>query len=718
MPILLGISLLLASPSGAAGVQGAQDIPPDTYRDTTARDLVERGQRARSVSVEGLESFEGRLWERIYVGVSAARFRRERGVFREERSARFRWSRTDGNLILWDGARRDIPIVGISSDPGAAVEGMFEEDSEEARSELVNDLHGTTSITPFHFHSSSDRILFGGGNWALHPLSDTAAHHYRYRSGDTLRVHLPGMDEAVQLVEVLVEPRRHDFRLISGALWFEPETGTLARATFRPAAPFTIPVNASISGGISGRIARSLAAEIHYISVDHGLFDFRWWIPRRFTFEGEARVGGLVRFPVSAEWSLSALVANEAPGPELQIGDLPEGWRMAVTDSTGPYGLPTTVVTPPIEVLSSSPRISPPGDLAAQAFSRGELDEIERVLRRLPAAPGSRRPQVYWGLASGVTRYNRVEGLASGIAVEMELTREWSAEGTIRLGIADLEPTGELRFLRDTRRQQGHISLYRRLQPSSEWAEHSLSSSLGTFLWGSEYTPYHRAWGGEAVLTREQVYTAWEVRGFAERHGSVERNTDFHLGKLLNGDSLPMNPPATQGDWFGAGATFRWQSGIDPSRMRAFGRFSAEGAGGTSSYGRGWGSVALAIPVRSAFVLGVEGGGGRTFGDPPLQRLFFPGGSSIFRFSQPGKVSGEAFWFARGEVGTHFPGARLILFSDLLEVGDPSRLGTGRPRWASGVGASFLDGFMRFEVARDMRGVEGWRVYAYLDGLF
>ena len=62
----------------------------------------------------------------------------------------------------------------------------------------------------------------------------------------------------------------------------------------------------------------------------------------------------------------------------------------------------------------------------------------------LGAQPGfiPQKPVFTYGL--GLTRYNRIEGLSSGIGVRQSLGGGYTARALARIGTADLTPTGEL----------------------------------------------------------------------------------------------------------------------------------------------------------------------------------------------------------------------------------------------------------------------------------
>ena len=73
----------------------------------------------------------------------------------------------------------------------------------------------------FGLDPGTDRLSFTEDEWALHPLADSATDHYRFASGDTLRLAFASGQPDIVLYEILVEPRRSDFRLIAGSLWFD-----------------------------------------------------------------------------------------------------------------------------------------------------------------------------------------------------------------------------------------------------------------------------------------------------------------------------------------------------------------------------------------------------------------------------------------------------------------------------------------------------------------
>ena len=690
------------------GSDRAEEPPPDTWSDDGVRALIELAREARTDIAEGLSSYQGRMWERSYFGVSGSGFRRERGIFTEERLSTIRWSADGDHVVRWEGARRDIPIAGESSQRSDRLAGALARDLAGDRSEAQE----PTVPPPLAYDPGSDRIAFGG-EWALSPLADSAALHYRFRSGDTLTIQLPGQDRSVVLAEVQVEPRRSEFRLLSASLWFDVETGHLVRAGYRPSRPFDFVVDAADDADIPPGFLRPMRAEIRYVNIDHGLYDLRWWIPRRFTFEGEMQVAAFVRFPIAIEWMVEDIRVNE---PGTLIPDvIPEGWRVRrATLGEEDDERVVTVLVPTVEELRDSPELMGGLGVSRSIFSEGELRDLRRTLDRIGFA-GSAYSGLHlaWGAQDRLTRYNRVEGLSTGLAAAFAVAPRIAVRVEGRYGFADREFGGEVRLRGGAEDRRKEVAIFRRLSSSTEWATpESLGASLAAALWGGDYTPFHRSVGAEAVVQRESRSLTQEVRVFVERHESAVRGTHAHLSRLWTDRALRENPEATEGSWGGAALRLRGEAGADPGRLQVFGAIRGEAATGSSDYGRGWVSGGITAPLLPRLAFAVEGGVGGTVGDLPAQRHFFPGGPSVFRAAPAGEFSGKAFWFARGELGSGFPALRTVAFVDVLGLNSRETFRSDEPVVAVGGGISLLDGLFRLDVARVVQGGSGWRVVA------
>lgn len=709
-------------------------VPSDTYGDPGVEAMILRAREARARDVEGIESYEALMRERIYVGLSALRFRRERGLFQQQRAARFRWERDGERAIQWLGARRTVPLV----------EGS-EEANREISEELADELATEFQPGPLAFDPWDDRVVFGD-SWAEHPLSDSAAIHYRYRSGDTLRVTLPGEQGAITMAEVLVEPRRQDVHLLAGSLWFDVETGALVRASYRPARAFDLEIDEPEDAEDVPGIFKPIRVEIDYITIDYSLHEFRFWLPRRFGIEGEAQIGRLFRVPLTLEWTVGQYMVNEAVSEIPLAGELPPGWtrseRMIRDDGEPRF---VTILVPPRDSLEQS-SVLLPEELGTTpvAFTESELRDLRRELDGLLPGPDRIQGRFAYGFRDGMLRYNRVEALSAGLGAEFDLTSRTTLGGSARIGF-DLEPNGELFIRRGGSDRQFGFGIYRRLNYVNEREDpFTLGASALSLGVGYENAQFYRSWGAEGTLSSEGRRSRRFLTLFAERQTPAEKHTDFYLTGLISGSPFPENIRAKDADILGGRVGMDWQVGLDPRSLIASGSIRLEGGYGSFpgasadcipeaceetdsfDYQRVWGSVALTHPLFWGLAGALEVGAGALWGPTLPQRDFYLGGYSTLRGFSAGhqQIYGSGAWMARLEVANDLPVARISVFSDAGWAGPREDFAFDDPYVDVGIGASLLDGIVRFDVARGVR-VPGsstvpkeWRVHFYLDGLF
>lgn len=711
-------------------------VPSGTYADAAVRRLLSRARAVRGERDTTLRSVELTWRERVYVGVSGERFRRERALLHQQRAARVRWGLDRERTVRWLG-RRSRSAVG------------------EARVDFAGD---------FGFVDPASDRLFVGDGWAVHPLADTAVRHYRYRTGDTLGIEAAG--RRVTLVEVLVEPREARFDLVAGSFWFDEDAGVLVRAAYRPARDFDLEEDEPEAAGDVPGIFRPVRLAVDHVIVDYGLQELTWWLPSRMTFEGRLRLADAAAFPFRAEWTFRDQVVN-APGDLDPAGDLPDGWKRTVrtrsSDSlrtvtlegrdtlsveseargepapeagerpTGGDGRDVwerfVVVTPPEDSLRASPALP-------ERFGRGDRafdpDEISRIRARIeeadvPAA-GLPGPRVRWG-GLRLARYNRVEALSAGIGARVPVTSRTSLEATARLGIADLTPNGVLRLVRRGFAGELSLGLYRRLQPAGDWgAPLGTGNSLNTLLLGHDDGLYYRAAGVEVTGSRSSGPVRLEGAVFAERHREARKETDVSVPGLFGHDLRP-NIRAERGDVAGFRGELRFQNTADPAEPVLSARLWAEAAAGDFDYGRAAASLAVAPPSAADWAGAVEAGAGTSGGRPPIHRRWFLGGSYSLRGFPAGAIRGEAFWMARAEVGRRIGSLdggrtgegggplRAAIFLDAGWAGATHRFGEGGPSVGAGAGLGVLDGLFRLDVARGLTAGGTWRLHLYSDGL-
>mgnify|MGYP006919301623 CR=1 FL=1 len=326
----------------------------------------------------------------------------------------------------------------------------------------------------------------------------------------------------IVLYEVLVEPRNADFQLVVGSLWFDAQSASLVRATYRPARPYNLALDdPSESDDVPGFL-QPIEAEIDYITIEYSLQELKFWLPRRFAFQGEARLGGLARVPITLEWNVGSYLVNEAATDLLLEGELPEGWRRKENVDTTAAGdsITVTVIVPTSEELRVSPSLSRAfGERSPISFSETEIDRLERQLEGLLPTYQRLRPQLAWGLQKRMVRFNRVEGLSVGTTVTVPISPSVQFQGMARVGNGDRVVNASAKVLKGPESGRWTLDVYRRLQSMSELHDpFGLTSSIGNVVLGGDEGQYYQATGGAVGYESFGSRVRYSVTAFTERH--------------------------------------------------------------------------------------------------------------------------------------------------------------------------------------------------------
>jgi hypothetical protein len=713
--------------------------PPGTYKDTGVEALMTRARAARHRTAEGLESYEGTLRQRIYVGLTALRFRRERGLLEHERIAKIRWSSDGSRVIQWTGMRSAIPIAGLDtgkpgerpavriaySDSAGSIRAGAEA-NEELAEDMATDLLDETDMPGFDFDPGSERLKFGDSDWALHPLTDSAALHYRFASGDTLTINLPANERDVVLYEVLVEPRRADFNLVAGSLWFDAASASLVRATYKPGGPFNLAIDEPGDADDVPGFIQPTEADIDYITVEYSLQELQYWLPRRFAFQGEARLGSLMRIPITLEWHVGGYIVNEAQSTLFLEGELPDGWQRQenVEETDDGVEIRTTVIVPTTDELREPTRLSESfGEQSPLAFSTAEIERLVDELDGLLPTYQRFRPSFAFGFGfgfkKGMLRYNRVEGLSVGTTMTIPLSTNTDFEAMARIGNGDKSLNAAATFLIGSEAGRWTLEGYHRLQSMAD--EHDpfgFTSSAGNLFLGNDRGEYYRAAGAAAGYRFRGERFRYNLTAFSERQRSVELGSEFYLFDFARDKIVDGVLAAEHVDLYGARGSLGWFHGQDPNGLIVTSRITGEVASGDRSYQR----VSATLSASHSLPLGLAGalevGAGTSWDDPPVQREFFMGGAGTLRGFNRNGHRGPTYWRSRGELATGLAAARLSIFSDLGWVGEREAFSLADPLASVGIGLSLFDGLVRADLARAVRGRTGWKVHLYLDGLF
>ena len=373
-----------------------------------------------------------------------------------------------------------------------------------------------------------------------------------------------------------------------------------------------------------------------------------------------------------------------------------------------------------LQSLAKSPELPPsPYETGEDLWGKKDRDKLLGALDfALQAGWGPQKLNVSYGLSQ--SRYNRVEGFSTGLLVRQELGRGYTWSAQLRGSQGDKAVNGELGITRSNARTTLGLSGYRRLVSASDWGQpHSFSASLPALLYARDEGFYYRALGGE--LTRTFDYhglVAWRI--FAEEQTTAPVTTRFSLFRGSHDDRFIPNVAALEGAYYGG--SVRWQQdwGLDPRGWRLQSDLRLEGAGGESDFGRGAVDLTVSKGLFGQMIFGLTGSAGSSVGDVPPHRQWILGSIQTVRGQTAGVAGGDAFWFSRLELAQDRGASRRSIFGDLGWAG--SRDGDwGRSQRllaGVGVGASFLDGLMRLDIARGLWPRERWRVDFSLDAPF
>jgi hypothetical protein len=268
----------------------------------------------------------------------------------------------------------------------------------------------------------------------------------------------------------------------------------------------------------------------------------------------------------------------------------------------------------------------------------------------------------------------------------------------------------------EVRRGRAFANVYRHIDDASDWNEaDGIGNSLGTLLLGLDGGDYYRVVGADIGVTAgtPSLYVTGAL--FVEAQRPIARQTSISLSRVSR-DSLRSNLRAQPVDVAGARASLGGQFGSDSQRGVLDWELRLEAVRGEQNWLRALSSIALTAPLTHGFTGAIELRGGLAGPDAPLQRGFLLGGAGSLRGVRENAISGRAFWLTRAEVGKGLPGLRANAFLDIGSAGETDTPGESFGA-GTGLGASFMDGLLRADLARGFGDAAAWRFYFYLNAL-
>jgi hypothetical protein len=714
--MMMHIPLLLVALQGAGSSPPPQDtiLPePDSAAMATAydspetRELVRLARRQRAGLDASVFHYTATSRQRISVGVRA--LRRDRLVYRREAASSIEWWRDRPSRVTVEGAREVIPV---------ALDGVrVPDDIEDWAREFLPE-------------PGDDRLwvtVSGDDGFAWHPLVENGESAYRYATGDTTVIRLPDGRE-YRLVELRVTPRERDIRWITGSFWIELDGHAIVQAVFRPSREFdlerdlpTLEEDADEDIDEIPGLLKPIRFDVRYITVEYGLWELRWWMPRLMAFSGHVQVGA-ARMPITLELLYSDY---HVEADRYGLPELPPVIRELAGDTTvepRPYAYDVDVIVPEDTAsLLTSPLLA--GSIFEQGetlISEGEIRQLADRLQGLPPTPwavGRPRFTPPWSLGTGLLRYNRVEGLSAGARLDWDFARA-RLDVEARFGFADHEPRGQLGIEVPTLHRQWRVAGYHRLvSVDPALRPFGVANSLAALTFARDDGMYFGATGAEVVVTPAVGEGRYELRLYGERQRGVTAETDFSL--FESGDGFRPNIEAWPADQVGIAARVDAHRGLDPTGFRWGGWLEARAETGDATFVRPGVGFYLTAPFPLSQLIAFEVASGTTFSDSlPAQSRWYLGGPPSLRGFAGASFAGPDYARARAEMASEFPAARLALFGDVGWAGDFESYDASQVAFSAGIGASFLDGLVRLDLARAIQPEEQWRLELYLDALF
>jgi hypothetical protein len=756
----------------ASRIPVTPELERSAFKDDQARALLLHARNARMLQDSTLDSYDATTHQRISVGLGFRAIGRDRTVFRTEAVSRVRWSRKNGVWIDLKGKRTALPALASRNGGGNASADVDAEDFSPIPYFPGRDALWIGADNGLTRAEVNDREL-------VHPIALGSEAYYTYATGDSISLTLTE-GRVIRLRELRIEPRRPEWKLSVGSFWFDVETGQLVRAAYRLAVPIDIWAVAKEEAQREGQrdpddevpawvkpVMSPMRASLEAVTIEYGLFGGRFWLPRTQYAEAFAQVS-FMRVPVRIEERFKygevngsdtlppvpdrrrSLVDSLFPNDSMPWSDLSREERRRRRDiiaeaarerarardsvraedcrATGAYtrvdrrmeGMLTVATRIPCDTLAllRSP------EFVGSIYEEGEelfgFVEREELLKSLgfglQPAWAPQAPVFRYGLE--LTRYNRVEGLATGLGVRQDFGRGYSGDALIRYGFADGKVTGELSLTRSNGRATWRWGGYHRLAAANDWGSPlTFGSSLSALLFGVDDGAYYRAGGAEVALETARGGGS-SLRFFAERQRPAVRETHWSLAHAVNDVRFQENITASPGDYVGVSGRILRSYGIDPMGWRSQLDLRVEAATGDSTYERVAGDLTISRAL-GPLAASLTAGAGAAFGDVPLQRRFFLGGAHSVRGQPLGLTGGESYWLARAELGLANVFMRPVLFADLGFAGARDKWSQpGRPLSGVGAGLSFVDGLFRFDLARGVYPEERWRFYGYLEARF
>jgi hypothetical protein len=327
------------------------ELERSAFADSTARVVLTRARAARLTQDSALRAYDAKTYLRFSVAMGVHNVGPDKLLMRSEQAARVRWGRDAGVWVEPTARRTGVP--------------MGEGDVDLTFATPIPYFPGRESL----WIPSSEMGVAAAEvneNEFLHPLATGAEAYYRYATGASVSIRLPN-GTSIMLRELRITARRPEWRAFVGSFWFDVERGSLVRAAYRMATELDMwqtvdedmrqrlaeaMERARTDTGVAAERARREVERLHMgpidrlkfkaveglfspvranlsaVTVEYGLYDGRFWLPKLNVAEGELRAG-FIRLPLKWQESFNynginstdAVPTAPTPGQGLAADD-------------------------------------------------------------------------------------------------------------------------------------------------------------------------------------------------------------------------------------------------------------------------------------------------------------------------------------------------------------------------------------------------------------
>ena len=195
----------------------ARAAEPTAFADSGAKVLLERARFAREQQDSALRSYSATTTQRMSVGMGVRKIGLEKMIWRGDNVAKVEWKRGVGVWVTPVGSRMVVPMADkVESD-------------------------GFTSAVSIPYFPGKETLWLPDGGTAktdisehdiIHPIARGAEAYYRYATGDSMSIKLPD-GKLIRIRELRITARNPDWHLFVGSFWFDVDGGQLVRAAYR-----------------------------------------------------------------------------------------------------------------------------------------------------------------------------------------------------------------------------------------------------------------------------------------------------------------------------------------------------------------------------------------------------------------------------------------------------------------------------------------------------